>query len=101
MKKIRSLTFFFKNFGLGRKFWLLWLQKLSAVLQTCRQIIADFCHLLDQTSLERPFKGPNPPIYTLVKPLKGLINQTKWSIYQTWHLNWLSANPPQEAFLWI
>ena len=100
MKKIRSLTFFLQIFGLIRKFWRLWSLKLSAVIQTSRQIFADFSHLLSQTSLKPPFREPKSPVYPLVKTVKGLINQTKWLIYQIQHYTPMTANCPQEGILW-
>lgn len=100
-EKNKSLTNFLQIFGSGRKFWRLWPQKLSAVLQTSRQIFADFSHLLSQTRLKLPFGEPKSPVYPLVKAIKGLIKQTKWLISQIQQSVSTTANCPQEGVLWI
>lgn len=100
-EKNKSLTNFLQIFGLNRKFWRLWSLKLSAVLQTSRQIFADFSHLLSPIRLKTPFLSASLSIYPPIKAIKGLIKQTKWLIYQIQHYMSTTANHPQGGVLWI
>ena len=101
MKKINMLTIFLEIFGINQNFWSTLPSYATNAIQTNQQIFVVFSFLLNPTSLKTPFPSLNPSTYPLVKTVKGLINQTKWLIYQIQHSISTTANHPQEGILWI